>query len=658
MKARPAFLSAFAAVYACAFISYWLQYDGLYSAEGLLPVKSHFTAMAKRIGPRSMREKMDAHPTLLWFLGGDDDIDITMEGLSLLGLLCAMLAVAGLHHGSLFLVMFCAYLSLFTGGQTFLSFQWDLFLLESGAATILYAPWLSLTACDDRGAAHPMTWPLRVLWVKFMLMSGAVKVFAQCPTWRELTALEFHFASTCLPTAEAWLAHSLPPSILRLGVAVMFICELLAPWLLLAPITCVRRVGCMVQLPLQLLIQLTGNYNWFNLHTAVLLLPAWASDIGHLGSIAHMPWPWGRRPPPSPSSFLARIARRVRAPLVAWETLWLSSVGWWLACIGALVAVGYASALTFPVTLRLDQLVLPDGTTLQDLGPINAVGAFANGLLRSPTAITVENHATEPFVRRMLDAAMQPNVLGAYLYTLTGLSALVYMLEPLCEDDEALAAKDGEPEGRAPDGGDDAEAQPTRNRQGPLAQVAHRIIPLMRVAWRALVGLAALISLGHTLLPFESITNNDIPAIIPAACGLRATTVRLHQGLRSYHTSNSYGLFRRMTGVAPRQTRGVPSTLGWGGLPPSSVQVPVVVLEGNAKDQDDASAGGGWREIPFRYTPFGEHRAPRRTAPHQPRLDWQSALTGPSTHRPNGHRPNGHRPNGHRPNGHRPNGHS
>lgn len=39
----------------------------------------------------------------------------------------------------------------------------------------------------------------------------------------------------------------------------MFLCELIAPWLLLAPITPVRRVGVLVQLPLQVLIQLTGN---------------------------------------------------------------------------------------------------------------------------------------------------------------------------------------------------------------------------------------------------------------------------------------------------------------------------------------------------------------------------------------------------------------
>ena len=42
---------------------------------------------------------------------------------------------------------------------------------------------------------------------------------ADCPTWKSLTALEYHFASTCLPTAEAWLHHSLPPFLLRLATA-------------------------------------------------------------------------------------------------------------------------------------------------------------------------------------------------------------------------------------------------------------------------------------------------------------------------------------------------------------------------------------------------------------------------------------------------------
>eukprot|EP00966_Prymnesium_polylepis_P215392 4988264-Prymnesium_polylepis.1 len=54
----------------------------------------------------------------------------------------------------------------------------------------------------------------------------------------------------------------------------------------------------------------------------------------------------------------------------------------------------------------------------------------------------------------------------------------------------------------------------------------------------------------------------------------------------------------------------------WGGLPPSVVAVPAVVVEASAD-------GHEWVEVPFRYAPYVETRAPRRTAPHQPRLDWQ-----------------------------------
>lgn len=54
----------------------------------------------------------------------------------------------------------------------------------------------------------------------------------------------------------------------------------------------------------------------------------------------------------------------------------------------------------------------------------------------------------------------------------------------------------------------------------------------------------------------------------------------------------------------------------WGDLPPSIVAAPAVVVEGTYD-------GITWAEIPFRYTPGKPTRQPRRTAPHQPRLDWQ-----------------------------------
>ena len=78
-----------------------------------------------------------------------------------------------------------------------------------------------------------------------------------------------------------------------------------------------------------------------------------------------------------------------------------------------------------------------------------------------------------------------------------------------------------------------------------------------------------------------------------------------------FRAASSYGLFRRMTGVGD-----APGGAGFGGAPPSAVAVPAVVLEASRD-------GSEWREIPPRYAPFGVTRPPRRTAPHQPRLDWQ-----------------------------------
>jgi hypothetical protein len=134
-------------------------------------------------------------------------IDILHEGAALLGALMGTVAAAGLcHHGLLFAAMWFLYLGLYGVGQTFYSFQWDILLLEAGFATILYAPW-SLAGSLAQAPSASTVWPLRWLLFKLMFMSGMVKVQALCPSWLQLTALEYHFAtqvcfdppsSTCL----------------------------------------------------------------------------------------------------------------------------------------------------------------------------------------------------------------------------------------------------------------------------------------------------------------------------------------------------------------------------------------------------------------------------------------------------------------------------
>ena len=58
-------------------------------------------------------------------------------------------------------------------------------------------------------------------WLAFRLYfsSGILKFLSQWPTWWNLTALHFHFASQPIPHIISWWAHQLPTPIKKLMVA-------------------------------------------------------------------------------------------------------------------------------------------------------------------------------------------------------------------------------------------------------------------------------------------------------------------------------------------------------------------------------------------------------------------------------------------------------
>ena len=93
--------------------------------------------------------------------------------------------------------------------------------------------------------------------------------------------------------------------------------------------------------------------------------------------------------------------------------------------------------------------------------------------------------------------------------------------------------------------------------------------------------------------------------------------------IQPFHFSNSYGLFRRMTGV------GQGNYQGYGGLPQSVVARPEIIMGARLST-------GEFKEINFSYKPGDLHKVPKQIAPHQPRLDWQMwfAALGNYSHNP------------------------
>lgn len=270
---RPLFLSGMGCLYLIAFFSYYLQFPGLFGEDGIQPLGPALAQVASRTRVQNpdtwdgAMRLMQRQPSLLWLAAPlDIALDAYAEAMALMGCLLSVVVVLGGQHAFIFIALFALYLSLYLLGQSMLSFQWDIFLLETGFATILYAPLWG--GGRSSSSLPPVAWLLRFQLFKIMFMSGIVKTQANCPTWKSLTALEYHFASQCLPTAEAWWATQLPPFFLRLGVAATFVTQIPAPFLVLAPSSWCRRLGVLAQAPLQLLIMLTGNYNWFNLHVS------------------------------------------------------------------------------------------------------------------------------------------------------------------------------------------------------------------------------------------------------------------------------------------------------------------------------------------------------------------------------------------------------
>ena len=223
------FLRLFGLIYLAAFVSFAVQAQGLIGSRGILPLAELVDALSGRLGP----ERFFSMPMVFWL----NDSDIAIQAVCWAGAgLSSLLAVNLWPRVSLFL-LYALYLSLFYAGQTFMSFQWDTFLLETGFVALLMS---------FRSTAG--VWLSRWLLFRFMFMSGVVKLASGDPNWWNLSALSFHFLTEPLPTPLAWYAARLPPGLLKVATGGMFFVELdsAVPDLLPAPAALFRGLRRLV----------------------------------------------------------------------------------------------------------------------------------------------------------------------------------------------------------------------------------------------------------------------------------------------------------------------------------------------------------------------------------------------------------------------------
>jgi hypothetical protein len=103
-----------------------------------------------------------------------------------------LLVFAGLWARPALVGLFVLYLSYVYAGQAFMSFQWDLVLLETGFLAVFLT-----------GGSRVVVWLYRWVLFRYLFLAGAVKLLSGDPTWRNLTALTYHFWTQPLPTPLA-----------------------------------------------------------------------------------------------------------------------------------------------------------------------------------------------------------------------------------------------------------------------------------------------------------------------------------------------------------------------------------------------------------------------------------------------------------------------
>jgi predicted DCC family thiol-disulfide oxidoreductase YuxK len=266
VAASALFLRLLGLCYLAAFLSLWVQIDGLIGANGVLPI----APLLDWLRPQTGAGRFWSVPTLAWISSSDAALHIQCAA----GAGASLLLLAGLAPAWSAAAAWLLYLSLSVAGQSFLEFQWDFLLTETGLLAVFLAAPSRLRL--RRGLFAPRLARFLLVWLLFrvMLSSGVVKLASGDASWRSLTALRVHYETQPLPPWTAWFMHQLPASFQTVSCLFLFFVELAVPFLYFAPRR-LRHFACGMTILLQAIVAATGNYAFFNLLTislAVLLV--------------------------------------------------------------------------------------------------------------------------------------------------------------------------------------------------------------------------------------------------------------------------------------------------------------------------------------------------------------------------------------------------
>ncbi|MGV3619235.1 MAG: lipase maturation factor family protein [Archangium sp.] len=270
---RRLFFICFGLVVMIAVGSYWWQFGGLAGVNGIAPMGEAFDRASAQLTIFEL-------PTLLWFSSSDVMIHLLLA----LSFFSGVAMVFGVAPRSSSITLWACWGSLVQVGHPFLSFQWDILLVEAAFCSAFYAPG-GVRPRFDQPAPSAFAFVMYALACKVTLQSGIVKLTSGDPSWRDLTALTYHWWTQPLPTWTSFLIAELPLFIQQAMCALMFVFELLIPLLAFGPRK-LRGVAAAGLIVLQAALFVAGNYSYYNVLALVLAVPL----LGETSSTSRWRW--------------------------------------------------------------------------------------------------------------------------------------------------------------------------------------------------------------------------------------------------------------------------------------------------------------------------------------------------------------------------------
>ncbi|NTX34674.1 lipase maturation factor family protein [Myxococcus sp. CA033] len=268
-QVRWLFLRLMGGTFLIAFTSLRGQVLGLFGSRGIRPVKDLVSEERRQAEPA--RERWRRLPTVFWFGASDAAL---VRGCTL-GQLLSLAVLFNVAPRSALALLWGLYLSYAAVGREFLSFQWDVLLLEMGLLSALTAPPGLRPGLGRASPGALDVFLFRLLVFRLYFGSGVSKWQSGDRTWRELTACRHYYETAPLPTRGGWYAHHLPEPLQKASTAMVLALEAGVPLLVFTPRR-PRQLAFGAFSALQAAIAATGNYGFFNLQS--LALGVWLLD--------------------------------------------------------------------------------------------------------------------------------------------------------------------------------------------------------------------------------------------------------------------------------------------------------------------------------------------------------------------------------------------